>query len=307
MGKDNYDLDGYMNPKAEDNRRFRIFRLRPDGHNTLLIDPNPSDPGYEFEKTAVISTESSETQAKTVVNMTDLVSSKASSAQRGFLLTDNRRSLVVRDEVVLKKASDLYWIMYTPQNVKINGSSAILSSIDDESVQLRLDLTSSAKGTLYKESAAPWSLAPTVEGQAKNEDYTRIVYKITGASDSVNITAKLTPLISETASAPDVSAYGAISSWDLTKGSDPVLSDYMLGDVDNNGLIDAVDSSQVHEHYALVSTNQNVKFNDLQKKAADVNMDGLIDAVDASQILAYYTYASTATGKLIPMKDFKTE
>ncbi|WP_295076960.1 dockerin type I domain-containing protein [Ruminococcus sp.] len=307
MGKDNYDLAGYMDPRAEDNRRFRIFRLRPDGHNTLLINPSTTDFGYEFNKTAVISTESSETQAKAVVNMTDLVSSKASSAQRGFLLTDNRRSLVVRDEVALKKSSDLYWIMYTPQNVKINGSSATLSSIDDESVQLRLDLTSSAKGTLYKEPAAPWALAPKVEGQAENEEYTRIVYKITGASDSVNITAKLTPLISETASAPDVSTYGAISSWDLDNGSGSGESAYMLGDVDNNGLIDAVDSSQVHEHYALVSTNQNVKFNDLQEKAADVNIDGLIDAVDASQILAYYTYASTASGKLIPMEDFKTE
>ena len=114
-------------------------------------------------------------------------------------------------------------------------------------------------------------------------------------------------MISETASAPDVSTYGAISSWNLDNGSGSGESAYMLGDVDNNGLIDAVDSSQVHEHYALVSTNQNVKFNDLQEKAADVNIDGLIDAVDASQILAYYTYASTASGKLIPMEDFKTE
>lgn len=69
------------------------------------------------------------------------------------------------------------------------------------------------------------------------------------------------------------------------------------GDVNGDGLTDAVDASDVLAEYALVSGGQAPSFTDDMKKAADVNRDGITDAVDASQILAYYAYLSTG-GKL---------
>ncbi|MBO4407875.1 MAG: leucine-rich repeat protein [Clostridiales bacterium] len=107
--------------------------------------------------------------------------------------------------------------MYTPQQVKVSGNSAMLTYTDkdNKSAQVKLDIVSSAKGTLSSESAAPWSLAPSVAKQSANDGYTRIVYKISGASGSVNITAKLTPQTSATKNAPDVSTYGDISKWKI--------------------------------------------------------------------------------------------
>ncbi|WP_295086599.1 leucine-rich repeat protein [Ruminococcus sp.] len=66
-----------------------------------------------------------------------------------------------------------------------------------------------------------------------------------------------------------------------------------LGDIDNNGVIDAVDASKVLSYYARISTKQEGGFSDSLKEAADVNKDGVIDAVDASKILSYYAYVST--------------
>ncbi len=68
---------------------------------------------------------------------------------------------------------------------------------------------------------------------------------------------------------------------------------YSLGDVDNNGIVDAVDASKVLSEYARVSSNAKSTFGEAQKKAADANKDGFIDAVDASKILAFYAYRST--------------
>ena len=68
---------------------------------------------------------------------------------------------------------------------------------------------------------------------------------------------------------------------------------YSLGDVDNNGIVDAVDASKVLSEYARVSSNAKNTFGETQKKAADANKDGFIDAVDASKILAFYAYRST--------------
>lgn len=219
MGSDNYDVTGYSDVN---NARWNVFRLRPDGHNTLLIDPTPSEVGYEFDKTAYLSTDSSDNQAKAVIDMSELVSSKASSYKRGFLLTDNRTSLVVRDEVSLKQKSKLYWIMYTEQAVEINGNTAVLKA--ENGKILKLGFASSQSGVLYlDENAAPWALAPEVPvssnnvEQNKNGSYNRIVYMIDGAEGDVSITAKFIPEIEALKDAKGASAYTDIASWDVKK------------------------------------------------------------------------------------------
>lgn len=81
-------------------------------------------------------------------------------------------------------------------------------------------------------------------------------------------------------------------------------SDYKLGDVNNDGLINAVDASAVLTYYAQTSTNQNGGFDSKQKLAADVDKNGNINAIDASSILAYYAYVSTASGSIMPIEEF---
>lgn len=80
--------------------------------------------------------------------------------------------------------------------------------------------------------------------------------------------------------------------------------DYNLGDVTNDGHINAVDASSVLSYYAMISTNQDGGFNDNQKAAADVNHDGLINAVDASCILSYYAYVSTTKEDIKSLEEF---
>ena len=68
-----------------------------------------------------------------------------------------------------------------------------------------------------------------------------------------------------------------------------------LGDVDGNGIIDAVDASKISVVYARLSTGGTAT--EEEKAVCDVNKDGLIDAVDASKVRAYYAHVSTG-GKL---------
>ena len=81
---------------------------------------------------------------------------------------------------------------------------------------------------------------------------------------------------------------------DPNKPDTPNNDNYKLGDVNEDGSINALDASNVLLEYALKATNQTLRFNELQSKAADVNKDGSINAIDASLILAYY--AAIATG-----------
>ena len=74
---------------------------------------------------------------------------------------------------------------------------------------------------------------------------------------------------------------------------DPPIIDIKLGDVDENGSVDASDASLVLAAYARVSTGGDLELTEDQTAAADVNCDGVVDATDASYILAYYAYIST--------------
>lgn len=66
----------------------------------------------------------------------------------------------------------------------------------------------------------------------------------------------------------------------------------MLGEVNDDGVIDAIDASAILTEYALTSVGRDPSFTDGQQKAADVNLDGIVDATDASTVLTYYAYVS---------------
>ncbi|EWM53385.1 dockerin type I domain-containing protein [Ruminococcus flavefaciens] len=68
-----------------------------------------------------------------------------------------------------------------------------------------------------------------------------------------------------------------------------------LGDVDQNGMIDSTDASQVLNTYARMAASANYAPEADFKKRADVNMDNKLDARDASHILKYYAVSSTAS------------
>lgn len=66
-----------------------------------------------------------------------------------------------------------------------------------------------------------------------------------------------------------------------------------LGDINSDGLVDAVDASLILAEYARLSTGSDYSFSENQIAVADANSDGLIDAVDATSVLVYYSYVST--------------
>jgi endoglucanase len=70
-----------------------------------------------------------------------------------------------------------------------------------------------------------------------------------------------------------------------------------LGDVNNDGAVNALDASAVLTAYANIATGKASGLSAAQTKAADANSDSSTDALDASLILSYYAYTATG-GKL---------
>ena len=74
-----------------------------------------------------------------------------------------------------------------------------------------------------------------------------------------------------------------------------------VGDVNGDGMIDAIDASNLLANYANYSTGTDHPTND-DILVSDVNGDGMVDAIDASNILAYYAF--TSAGGSISIEDF---
>lgn len=84
----------------------------------------------------------------------------------------------------------------------------------------------------------------------------------------------------------------------LPLGDDKPLYSYViycydyLGDVDQNNIVDSMDSTAVLTAYAKSATNASYKIDAEFLKRGDINMDGILDARDASYILSYYAKSS---------------
>ncbi|MDE5946281.1 MAG: hypothetical protein K2G63_03090 [Oscillospiraceae bacterium] len=72
-------------------------------------------------------------------------------------------------------------------------------------------------------------------------------------------------------------------------GSYNIKLDFIRGDVNFDGIVDASDATDVIRHYGAFSMGVNDGFTPKQKRVSDVNRDGVIDAADASDILIYYS------------------
>ncbi|MBR6070235.1 MAG: leucine-rich repeat protein [Ruminococcus sp.] len=94
----------------------------------------------------------------------------------------------------------------------------------------------------------------------------------------------------------------------ITEVKDELLvdgdTDSTLGDVNEDGKIDAKDASMILVTYSKASTGADDGLTAAQKAASDVNGDGRIDAKDASCVLAYYAMVSTATGDIPTISEY---
>lgn len=185
-GTGDYSSFGYWD-NTENGGRWKTFVKRAEAHNTLVINPGA---GNEFPvnyDTKITRFESSSNEAIAVMNLTSAQSRNAEKATRGFFFADNRKSLVIRDEIRLKNSSDLYWFMQTDADVAVNDKGAVLS-YGGKKMNLEF-VTNAASSQISVTNAEPLESSNVLYNNAKGK---RIAIKL-AADGNVNITVKLSP------------------------------------------------------------------------------------------------------------------
>ena len=307
IGRDSYLLDGYGAPDIR--RRFKIFRLRAESHNTIIINPDGSGVDHNNMGYAKIDgIVSKEKGAISVMDMTETLEPHVSSAKRGLFLTDSRKSLVVRDELVLKKESDIYWHMYTKATATDITDTGL--TLMKNGKKLRVDFASDADFEISFGHAEAMEGMPTVKGENLNDGINKIQVKIKG-SGNLKFTAKLSP---EGVYTTPISDYDMdIEHWTIPDGDVPTPPQADMIYVDGKPLegfdkfkksynMDIVEGTEVLPVFTAAASDANVEII-TPKTYKEPVMIKVADTKDETNFI-YYTVIFNEVPKPVDFNEY---
>ena len=131
IGTENYNLPSYFGG-GSGGKRWSYYRNRAEGHNTITINPGTSEDQVVSATTKITRFESKPRGAISVVDMAPAHGKKVKSAQRGMLFADNRKAVIVQDEMTLADASEVWWFAHVQDGditVAADGKSAVIEKM----------------------------------------------------------------------------------------------------------------------------------------------------------------------------------
>ncbi len=194
-----YDWDGYFSRSVEGGR-YSYYHTRGEANNTIIANPqqNKVDMNLDYvthlEKHA-----SSDSKAFGVINMTE-TNKDYISAMRGFMITDNRDTLIIQDEITANKPSEYYWFMNTHADITVapDGKSAILEQKGEKMLMRITQGPADAKIGIRPAQPLPTSPDPDVQPDieehklfihVQNQQVLNLTVEITGLHEGEGIPA----------------------------------------------------------------------------------------------------------------------
>jgi len=193
LGPDNYDLPGYFGKT-----RFDYYRLRAEGHNTLVLKPGPHPDQVPHSTAPITHFSSSPERSLAVADLTAAYAPHARRVIRGVALL-HRRQVLVQDEILAASPLEVLWCLHTPARLELaaGGRRALLHQ---GQARLQVDLLSPREASFAVQAARPLPLSPHPPGQNPNQGVQKLVITLPRQQE-VLLAVSLTPL---TPGAPDL-------------------------------------------------------------------------------------------------------
>ncbi len=208
LGNENYELT---------NRQYS-YRIRAEGHNTLVINPS-QELDQEEGAECLINSFGSGNEAYATTDLT--AAYKASGAKqvlRGLKMIKDKECVVIQDEISLHDNGDIYWFAHTKGEIAIanDGKSAIVTIASDK---LWVGLISNA-GTFTVMNAEALPTSPVVSGQTDNSSYRKLAVHLENTQNAT-ISVACIPLKQGQTQPSWIPSIKALSEWTIkTPGND---------------------------------------------------------------------------------------
>jgi hypothetical protein len=200
-GADDYNLPGYNNRGS--GQRWTYYRTRAEGQNTLVINPG-STPDQDVRAFAPMILQSHlPGEAVGIIDLTSAYPS-VTRAWRGVALFDERRQVIIQDEVTAEGPVELWWFMHTKATIHIEGDGKT-ATLQRDGKQLAARILSPTNASFEAMDAKPLPTSPNPEGQNANVGIRKLAIHLEDVTDT-RIVVQLVPLADNQAAslAPDI-------------------------------------------------------------------------------------------------------
>ena len=221
FGDDNYNLPGYFD-NSTNGLRWTYYRLRAEGHNTLVINPTTNADQVVGCAPPIMSYASHPNGDDSYV-VADLTSAYGiNKVWRGVKLFNNRRWFLVQDELQATNPATVWWFMHitTSMNpiISSNGQSVLLTQGTS-----RLWLTNlTGIGSFVISNAVPLPTSPNPAGQATNTGYEKLAIQLTYVTNTT-IAVLMVPLTLGQALPTNLPAVMPLTNWPAMDVSQPPI------------------------------------------------------------------------------------
>ncbi len=255
LGNENYELA---------NRQYS-YRIRAEGHNTLVINPSQELDQKEGAE-CLITAFSGGNEAFAVTDLTDAYEpSGAESVVRGLKMIKDKACVIIQDEISLDAPGEIYWFAHTKGEITVadDGRSAVVT-VGSDKMWVGL-LSDDGKFTAMNAELLPTSRA--VSNQTDSSEYRKLAIHLTDTK-AATISVACIPLKQGKEQPAWTPSVAAISEW---------TPQTITGDVNGDGAFDIADAVLLQKWLLAVPDTRLVNW-----KAADFSNDSMLNAVDLS-------------------------
>lgn len=226
LGQESYLVKDY------DSIPRKYYKLRAEGHNCNIINPALGVDNLGWDKCPIVSQGASLHEAFAVVDMSPDYQGIAKSAKRGLKMFDQRRKVLIQDEITSLdgKPMDSYWFMQTEAGIEIapDGKSALLYRGGERMMVYMACAPTDARFTIMGAEPLVYTpIPPSKEGW--NFGVKKLTIHTTTETD-LKLAVVFVPVRhGEKAVAAPIS-YQPLDSWKVSSSKVALLSSISIGD-----------------------------------------------------------------------------
>jgi hypothetical protein len=215
LGNDSYSLPSYFNGTGG---RWNYYRTRAEGQNTIVINPARGADQTLNAHTRIIEFESKPRGGYAIADLTPAFARYVTDVKRGIMLGDDRKYVVVRDEIIGADPFEAYWFMHTKAEIELSadGRSAILTK---NGKRLWVGIISPG-GVFTVMPAAPLPTSPQTNGTArqnKNDGIQKLSIHAEGVT-KLSTTVAFFPLKDNEETPKKLPSVKALKDWSIPDG-----------------------------------------------------------------------------------------
>ncbi len=226
LGGDNYALPNYFNGTSSSTAvdRWDYYRMRPEGQNTLAINPDGTA-GMVLNAVAPLTAYQSELGGSSSFSIHDLtpVYTGMSKVWRGVRLMGARDEVLVQDEITAATGKTVWWFAhYTHPTTSVvidpDGTSAMLTQ-GAERLWCKI-LSSSGQFQIMDAVPLPGSANPvTTPAQNANTGHKKLAINLTNVTNTT-LAVWFVPLSTGEATPTVLPAVTALNTWNIAASND---------------------------------------------------------------------------------------